>query len=528
MRFYTWGEAACCLPAGATRATLRGAFPHLARGMVLVFVEQRGPHTGAAGDADPARRHAVRLQEIEVGSDPVGGLFDRPPSQGAVAITEIRWGQEDALPFPFCLSSTRTAEGETESLPDVSVALGNIVLVDHGRTVHEQLPPVPDAGDWLGRVGIHSDGPCAEVDPTPALPRYRPSLREAPLTYATRDALADAETSASAMMRWPDDNPLPAIHLTAGRDRWLPVRDLLASGREDRQFVVEVESDVTAFLRFGDDEHGARPLAGTTFDATYRIGNGTAGNVGPETIAHLISAQPAVGDAVARVWNPVPARGGRDAETTEEVRQRAPAAMRRQRRAVTEADYADLVKEFRADVQRIAATFRWTGSWRTVFITADRLGGRAVDEPFERDLRARLEPFRMAGQDLEVDAPIPVPLQIGMHVCVKPDYDVSQVRAALLDRFSNRTLADGQKGVFHPDNFSFGETVRLSPLYAAAQAVDGVQSVTVTTFERRGVSTAQGLEAGRLDMGRLEIPRLDNDPNFKERGVFTLTLSGGR
>jgi hypothetical protein len=28
-------------------------------------------------------------------------------------------------------------------------------------------------------------------------------------------------------------------------------------------------------------------------------------------------------------------------------------------------------------------------------------------------------------------------------------------------------------------------------------------------------------------MGRLEIARLDNDPNFPERGTLTLTLGGG-
>ncbi len=29
IRFYTWGNARCCLPAGATRATLLGSFPNL-------------------------------------------------------------------------------------------------------------------------------------------------------------------------------------------------------------------------------------------------------------------------------------------------------------------------------------------------------------------------------------------------------------------------------------------------------------------------------------------------------------------
>jgi Baseplate J-like protein len=528
MRFYTWGDAACCLPEGSTRATLRGAFPNLVSGMVLVFVEERGPDTGVPGDADPAHRHAVRLVESKVTSDPAGGLFAPVPNQGAFPVTEIRWGLEDALPFPLCVSSRREMDGQPTSIDDVSVALGNIVLVDHGRTTSEELPPVPGERDWLDRVSSGTGSPCELSTSVRTHARYRPTLSESPLTYAPGYGLDHPDTSAASVMRWPEKTPLPTIRLGSGEDAWKPDRDLLASGPEDKRFVVEVEADGTAYLRFGNDRQGKRPGSGLRLTATYRTGNGTAGNVGRETIAHLISSQPGILDAIARVWNPMAARGGVNPESMEEVRQRAPASIRTQERAVIETDFADLVRRFRADVQKIAATFRWTGSWRTVFITADRLGGAPVDEAFERELRARLEPFRMAGQDLEVDAPVPVPLDIAMHVCVSPDYAVSDVRAALLEQFSNRTLADGRKGLFHPDRFSFGQAVHLSPLYAAAQAVAGVHSVEITTFEHPGVSTAQGLADGRLDMGRLEIPRLDNDPNFRERGVFTLTLSGGR
>jgi hypothetical protein len=37
-------------------------------------------------------------------------------------------------------------------------------------------------------------------------------------------------------------------------------------------------------------------------------------------------------------------------------------------------------------------------------------------------------------------------------------------------------------GFFHPDNLTFGEGVYLSKLVAAAQAVPGVEGVTVKTF----------------------------------------------
>jgi hypothetical protein len=139
--------------------------------------------------------------------------------------------------------------------------------------------------------------------------------------------------------------------------------------------------------------------------------------------------------------------------------------------------------------------------------------------------------IRMAGYDLEVDGPRFVPLEIEMFVCIQPEYFRSQVKAALLDTFSNRVLPDGQQGIFHPANFTFGQTVYLSRLYAAAQAVPGVASVHITKFGRQGAlpsDFSKALEEGKLNLNRLEIGRLDNDRNFPERGVFRLTLGGGK
>jgi predicted phage baseplate assembly protein len=331
-------------------------------------------------------------------------------------------------------------------------------------------------------------------------------------------------------MRWPLETPLPSISLrdATGAD-WGPKADLLASGERARDFVVEVETDGTAYLRFGDDHFGARPRAGARLTATYRVGNGPGGNVGRETLAHIVSKDSALASGVIeRIWNPIGAAGGTDPESLEEIRQRAPSAFRIQERAVTPADYEDVVAKSHLGVQRAAATFRWTGSWRTVFVTADRLAGAAIDAAFAEDLRTRVEPFRMAGFDLEIDAPRFVSLEIEMTICVNPAYFAGHVEQALLDVFSNRLLADGTKGAFHPDNFSFGDNVYLSPMIAAAQSVAGVDAVRVVKFQRQGQPDVKGLDSGKLTFGRLEIARLDNDPNFPERGVFTLTMEGGR
>jgi hypothetical protein len=179
-------------------------------------------------------------------------------------------------------------------------------------------------------------------------------------------------------------------------------------------------------------------------------------------------------------------------------------------------------------VQRAAATFRWTGSWRTVFLTIDRRGGADVDPAFEDDLRRHLERYRMAGYDLEVDGPRYVPIELAMQVCVRPDHFRAHVRAALLRAFSSGWMPDGRPALFNPDNFTFAQPVYLSALHAAAQEVPGVGSVSFEKFHRLHVPDPKPLDDGYIDIGRLEIARLDNDPSFPERGVVALSVQGGK
>lgn len=533
LRFHTWGERECCLPSGATRATLRGSFPDLKPGQVLVFIEVLGPRTGRWPDADPTHRHAVRLQRVTPGADPLGGLFDQALGNSSVPVTEIEWHLEDALPFPLCIS----ARVGPESYADVSVALGNIVLADHGVTVDgEALPEVPSADAALTAVAPRAGDRCKAEPEELTPPRYRPSLRGGPVTQAAPLDFTDEALSATAAMRWDARRLLPVVSLAEEGvpQRWRPRRDLLSSDAGKREFVAETENDGTIFLRFGDDRFGSRPAQGARLTATYRVGNGQSGNVGADSLVHLATNDPAIlselpDPPIISVRNPLPARGGVEPEPLERVRQDAPEAFRIQERAVTPADYAELARaRCGSDVQRAAATMRWTGSWHTVFVTADRLGGSRVDEIFEKALRRCLERYRMAGHDLEIDVPSLVSLEIEITACVKRGYLTSDVGRALRERFSNRLLPNGERGLFHPDNFSFGEPVYLSALYAAAQSVEGVDSVDITVFQRQGSPSSSGIDAGRLEFGRLEIARLDNDPDFPEHGVFTLRLKGGR
>jgi hypothetical protein len=518
MKLHTWGERRCCLPQGATRATLQGSHAELQAGDVLIFVEWRGALTGARADADLSRRHAVQLVEVvgESAGQPLVDPLDDSP------ITEIRWAAEDALPQAFTVSSAVGAQ----FFDDVTIVLGNNVLADHGLWIKDEPLDVVQAAQ-LTRWETSGTGQCATRRRVRVPLRYRPQLARGDITQRVEPYPADDPPRFARHMLITNPRAAsPAVTLhglegTVPRD-WQARPDLLGSERDDAHFVVEVDDFNAARLRFGDDQHGRRPLADTQFTATYRSGNGATGNVGAEALAHVVTNVP----GVTAVTNPLPAAGGVDPESSDSVRAYAPHAFRRQERAVTEGDYADLCLR-RPDVQRAAASFRWTGSWHTAFVTVDRLGGAANDAFFARELEQFLDRFRMAGVDVAVDAPRFVSLELQMQVCVKSEHLRAHVREALMRRFGKRQVA-GRRGFFHPDNFSFGQSVFLSEIYRAAQEVPGVDSVRITRFRRQGTRDTRALLDARIDLGRLEIARLDNDPNYPEHGVLQFTLLGGK
>ena len=367
-----------------------------------------------------------------------------------------------------------------------------------------------------------------------AAEQFRPQLKKGPLTFS--EPLA-ADAPASRSLSQDPRGALPQIKALVGERRasghshvehWTARLDLLSSGSQDRHFVVEIDDAGLAHLRFGDGDLGHMPEAHTSFRASYRVGNGRAGNVGAESISHIVLRGTALSGADLQVRNPLPAQGGVDPEPLAEVKLYAPGAFRKRlERAITADDYARLA-ERNPKVQRAAAVLRWTGSWTEVRVAIDPVGTEEAGYELLSEIAGYLYRFRRIGHDLVVVAAQYVPLDIAMTVCVLPNYLRGHVEAALLDLFSNHVLPDGRRGFFHPDNLSFGDGVYLSQLVAAAQGVAGVETVVLTKLEHLGAGPNHELDSGVLPLGPLEIAQLDNDPSFPENGRLALDMRGGR
>jgi hypothetical protein len=570
IKIYTWGDAQCCLPKGSASVTLTdpgtatpiepenpgecglpgGSDSHygdqpavspldsdyrlkLNPGDIIIFEEVKGPRTGNPADADPSHRHAARLTRAKKTQDPLNGQL----------IWEIEWATEDALPFPLCISSVT---GDCLHISDISVVRGNVLLVDHGERVNDELEPVP-----LKTIQTECSDNCTPRETVKIAGGFRPILPKPGVTFSQPLSSSDPIhrsctpvsrlAPASALMKQDVRQALPEVKLNEIRpvpdesgitDQliWEPRPELLGSEADDRHFVVEMEDDRRAHIRFGNGESGRFPDAQTQFQATYRVGNGVIGNVGAEAITHIIFRDnlPDGVDIVPR--NPLPAAGGTDPEPAAEARLFAPHAFRKElQRAITADDYARIVmRDFGSKVQRAAATLRWTGSWFEVLVAIDPAGSEDTDEELLHEIKHHLCRYRRIGHDVVVVQASYISLDIAMTVCVLPHYLRGHVKSELLNVFSSRVMADGGKGFFHPDNLSFGGGIYLSKLVAAAQAVAGVESVVVKKMERFLVGPNQEIENGFLPLGPFEVARLENNPSFPENGKFTLDMRGGR
>lgn len=571
--FYTWDDQECCLPKGATSATLQdfahgsdpdeaekaylaaqiaayegqepaddtdeettaqkqvassdgGRVLQLKVGDYLLFEEVRGAKTGVHEDANITRRHVVRLTKAEPSVDPLNNKN----------ILEIEWAIEDALPFPLCISSLGNGPDCT-LYQNNSIARGNMLLVDHGRTIQPAEDQYTVEAEDTQHVVIPCEGEGKPGDVPVLAKTFAPVLHTAGLTFRqppTWDIPASQVLLQNPRQAMPTtvitSIPPPSPLEPQGKPlTWTARGNLLESNSEDRHYVVEMDNDRFAHLRFGNDEQGRKPEAGEAFTISYRIGEGVAGNVGAEAISRIVFRNNDKPNGInLQPRNPFAAVGGTEPEPLTEVKLFAPRAFRTElARAVIADDYAQLAQQH-LQVQRAAASLRWTGSGYNVLVAIDPFGVDELDPTLRASIAQHLQQYRRMGHDVTVIQAAYVPLVITMQVCVQPHILRSHVKADLLKRFGTRVLTDGTLGFFHPDNLTFGRSIAASELIALAQSVPGVVSVVLQQLERFGEGPNQELQKGILSIGPMEIAQLDNDPSFPEHGRITFDVRGGR
>jgi hypothetical protein len=279
----------------------------------------------------------------------------------------------------------------------------------------------------------------------------------------------------------------------------------------------------------------------------------------PETKPDRLTAA----QKLERLWTDNP-------QLMETARVAGPRAVHDQKRMVTVADYSTRLEEHPL-VKRAAAQGAWTGSWMTLQVavilpwvgfalddelrlpedpetpTGDRRGLvddalRDVVTAFHEQrgipvpdwdarprltcrtlLRAYVEMFRMAGQEVLLQDALPVGIEISLTVRVLDTYFQSEVRRAVQDALGTRP-----GGFFERGRLRFGEDLHASDLFQVLMQLDGVENVCLSRFKRVDEQYEDRSAVGLIPLEGLEIAVCDNDPGDAGRGFYRVSLQGGR
>ncbi len=155
---------------------------------------------------------------------------------------------------------------------------------------------------------------------------------------------------------------------------WKEKPSLYNQGSSEETYSTLNQSDGTTDVLFGDGIEGALlPTGQNNVQANYRVGSGSAGNVGPGTLTTLMD-RPL---GVSGVTNPEAATGGQDAQSIDDIRSNAPQTVLTLGRAVSITDYQSYASTF-AGISKAFALWIPSGPGRGVFLTVAGVDGVAL------------------------------------------------------------------------------------------------------------------------------------------------------
>lgn len=309
------------------------------------------------------------------------------------------------------------------------------------------------------------------------------------------------------MPRDPDsqDNLRIEVDAGGGFQVWEKRGTLLYSHSDDPHFSVQINDSDEAEIIFGDGTYGRIPPTGSTIRATYLIGGGQAGNVGPHTITVVKSGV----NVPVTVTNPQAASAGADRESIEHARRQAPQVFRSLHRAVTGADYAALAE----NVPGVARAVAVAPSWNYVDLYVIASGGLELTD----DLRARLLRYfddrRLVTTLISIRQPVFVNIDLTVAVGVEPTF----YHVDVLQR-----VEEALGELFRIDVLNFGQTFYLSKVYEAVEGVDSVAFARVTTFSgRRSDPPGELVDPAAIATGLIQLYPME----FPRGGIITVTVA---
>ncbi len=299
---------------------------------------------------------------------------------------------------------------------------------------------------------------------------------------------------------------IDSLEVYVDGEKWERRDTLFYSDSTSKHYVVRYDESDVAWIEFGDGKFGRIPQKGiNNITASYRTGGGVKGNI-PGNTVFKVSGIGDRGSNLQLVFNPNASSGGREREDCAEAVLRGPQLFRARSRAVTVEDYEAYARDFGVAKVRARAA-----NWNTVELYVVPAGGGKPSDTLKENLRLYFEDKRMLTTIVEVKDPVYVEVIIEGDLFIKPQYFRDSVRQRVEDAVS-RLLA--------LENVDFAQILYVSKVYEVIEAIDGVEGVIISGFERV-TPPPEGLDPepvwGVLRFDWNEIPFLSGI-NFKVTG----------
>ena len=345
-----------------------------------------------------------------------------------------------------------------------------------------ELPEVPSDGFWLrGRFALPSDRGVDVIPPLPPVTHVMLNSVDAASLYTLRTErysgqgvpgqtiqllrrplfLHPGESERAVFQRPEQFTDIQVYVEDDGGEKttWTRVdRDELLTASKDA--TVYVVDPVEGTLTFGNGIRGRMLPVGSnnvTVD-TYRVVPGSRGNVGP----HEITVSETYGDSL-EVTNLLPASGGRDAETIEEIVTRAPSVLTSRDRAVTRADFEIIANEASGEVARAACNGRMEEDGKVeIVVLPIRRDGEDVPDPFlSAGLRDHVSRYLKRRCLINVDPVVRLAqfmrIDVGVELRLRPNANVIQVKETA-ERWI-KTFLDPYAGGLDGEGWPFSGTL---------------------------------------------------------------------
>ena len=412
------------------------------------------------------------------------GVTLQPPAAARVRLRFSREQTTDAVDIPRGTRVTLSRSGGASPPPVFTTA--------------DPIRLAP--GEAQGEVtAFHAD--LIEGEPagtSNGLPAQRFSVKHPPIVAPTGDAL-DLVVGVEMTPEEERDAGAAVIAFEGTPYRiWREVETFALNHGDGKVYVADRLQGTIAFapavrtldadgaLRTVPAELGEVPPRGRQIRVWYRRGGGAEGNVVAESLTQLKDTIRGV-----TVTNPLPANGGRPAETLENAMIRAPQELHSLERAVTARDFERVAVHSSGAIAR-ARAFTSGDVWRhaqpgTVEVlmvpyVPEELRGGAVTEPLMRRY-ATPEALGQAQQALDGRRPLGTrvlagwvrykPVRVAARVVVRRGEEPARIRARLLDRL--HALITPLPARHNPTGWRFGETLRIGQVYDVLLAEPGVR-----------------------------------------------------